>query len=115
MRLISLLGTNMDLTDAIKKYVDDRIRTFEKFTANFEPDVELRVEVGKTTNHHSKGPFFRAEMQLAVHGDSFRAEKTAEDLYAAIDAARDDLKRQLHDHKERLSDKTKRIVRPGKE
>ena len=115
MNLISLLGTNMDLTDAIKAYIDERIDTLEKLTTHFEPAAELRVEVGKTTNHHAKGPFFRAEMQLAIPGDVFRSEATEEDLYKAIDVARDDIKRQLQDRKERFVDQAKRAVRPGKE
>lgn len=105
----------MDLTDAIKNYIDERVAFLEKLTSNFEPDVELRVEVGKTTNHHAKGPFYKAEMQLSVPGQTFRAETSAEDLYEAIDLAKDDLKRQVHDHKERLIDRSQKIVRPGKE
>jgi len=115
MRLTQLLGTNMDLTDAIKNYVDERVAFLEKMIQHFEPDVELRVEVGKTTNHHAKGPYYKAEMQLSIPGETFRAETHAEDLYEAIDLAKDDLKRQIHDHKDRLVDKTKRVQRPGKE
>ncbi len=115
MRLTSLLGTNMDLTDSIKEYVDERVAFLEKLTSRFEPDVVLKVEVEKTTNHHAKGPFFRAEMNLAVPGKSFRAEDVAEDLYEAIDKVKDQLKRQVKEYKETRMENSKKKVRPGKE
>lgn len=105
----------MDLTDAIKAYVEERISAIEKIVGDFEPTVDMKVEVGKTTNHHNKGEVYRAEMQMTVPGNSFRAEETAEDLYEAIDKVKESMKRQVSDYKNKLSDKSQRAVRPGKE
>lgn len=105
----------MDLTDAIKKYVEDKAKTLEKLTKHFEPAAELTIEVGKTSNHHAKGPVFRAEMQLSIPGGLLRAEEKAEDLYIAVDRVREQLRRQLKSHKEKLLDRTHRGGRPGKE
>jgi putative sigma-54 modulation protein len=115
MRLTQLLGSNIDLTEAIKNYIDERIATIEKLSAHFEPDVELRVEVGKTTKHHAKGSVYRTELNLAIPGKAFRTEATGEDLYETIDKAKDQLRRQLQQHKEKLTDRSQRVVRPGKE
>lgn len=105
----------MDLTDAIRAYVQEKMDTLAKVTQDFEPAVEMRVEVGKTSNHHAKGPYFRAEMQLSVPGEVFRATEEAEDLYAAIDKVKDQLRRQIKSYKDRLKDRDQRAVRPDKE
>jgi putative sigma-54 modulation protein len=115
MRIISFKGTNMDLTPAIKKYVEEKIEAIEKLCLDFEPAAEVRVEVGKTTTHHSKGPHYRAEMQLSVPGEVLRAEEQDENLYAAIDAVKDQLRRQVKSYKDRLKDRVQRAARPDKE
>ncbi len=105
----------MDLTSAIKEYVEEKVVVLEKLTARFEPAADLTVEVGKTSNHHAKGPFFMAEMQLAVPGELLRVEEKAEDLYEAIDLAKEQLRRQLKNYKEKLADRDHRGSRPDKE
>lgn len=115
MNLLGITGTNMDLTDAIKAYVEERIAAIEKLVGDFEPTVDIKVEVGKTSNHHNKGDVYRAEVQMTVPGTVFRAEETAEDLYEAIDKVKEQIKRQISDYKNKLTDKTQRAIRPGKE
>lgn len=113
MRLTSLKCTHMVLTDAIRAYVEEKVEHFRKLCGEFDPADDLQVEVGKSTRHHAKGPYFHAEMLLRVPGKEFRAESEAEDLYAAIDEVKDQLRRQLTDYKDRLHDKN-RVARPGK-
>ena len=105
----------MALTDAIKARVESKAVTLEKLTKDFDPASELRVEVGKSTKHHAKGPFFRAEFQLSVPGNDLRAVCEETDLYHAIGRARDQVRRQLKDYKDKLKDRTQRGSRPGKE
>ncbi len=114
MRILSINGKNMDLTSAIKTYVEEKVSVLEKLTSNFEPAADLKVEVGKTSNHHAKGPFFMAEMQLSVPGELLRVEERAEDLYEAVDRAKDQLRRQLKNYKEKLQDRNHRGSRPDK-
>mgnify|MGYP003974338663 CR=1 FL=1 len=115
MHLQGIKGTNMDLTEAIKQYVEDKIATMEKLVEDFEPTVEVKVEVGKTSNRQNKGDVFRAEIQMHVPGADFRAEETGENLYAAIDSVKSQMKRQITDYKRKLSDRSQKAVRPGKE
>lgn len=114
MRIISIKGTNMSLTDAIKARVISQSQALEKLTKDFEPAAELRVEVGKSTKHHAKGPFYKAEFQLHVPGSELRATTQEEDLYHAILVARNQLRRQLKTYKDKLQDKRQRDGRPGK-
>jgi ribosomal subunit interface protein len=114
MKISSILGTNMDLTEAIKMYVEERVAALEKLTSSFEESAELRAELGKTSQHHTSGPFFFVEFHLDAPGTTLNAKAEGEDLYAIIDEVRDDLKRQLVDYKERNIDQN-RGPRPGKE
>ena len=114
MFISSILGTNMELTEAIKQYVEERVMALEKLTTHFESTAEVRAELGKTSQHHEKGPYFFAELHLAVPGTTLTAKSEGEDLYAVIDEVRDELKRQLVDKKEKSLDQNKHL-RPGKE
>jgi len=113
MTIANIQAANMELTDAIRSHVEKRISQLEKLTMRFEP-ATINVQVGKTSNHHQKGEVFRAEFNLDIPGKLLRTEATKEDLYEAIDVAKEDLKRQLSDHKDQL-DSQKKFPRPGKE
>ena len=114
MQVTSIKATNMDMTDAIRAYVEEKVSALDKLVEGYEPAASISVEVGKSSNHHNKGPFMRCEMNLSIPGVMLRSEEEREDLYEAIDVAQGDLKRQLKDHKERLIEKN-RGPRPGKE
>lgn len=113
MRITSITGNNLELTEAIKSHIEKKLDALKKFTEGFEPVAEIRVEVAKTTNHHNKGPHFAANFTLSVPGTVLRAEEKLEDLYAAIDKATDDIKRQVKEYKEKLTDQN-RGPRPDK-
>lgn len=97
MRLTKLLATQLDLTPAIRSYVEEKLlHGLEKYAQPFDDGMgDLLVEVGKTTHHHKQGDVFRTEANLMLSGHKFRAESVKDDLYASIDDVRDELKRQL--------------------
>lgn len=90
----------MEMTDAIRSYVEEKLMSLDRLTEKYSPS-DVVAEVGKTSEHHQKGDIFRAEFNLTIPGALLRAECVKDDLYAAIDEAKDDLKRQLVDRKER--------------
>lgn len=107
---IKIKTTNIELTDAIEAYVEEKVRSVEKFAmAHMSENPIAEVEIGKTTNHHNSGDLFRAEVNLRVRGKDFRATSEKSDLYAAIDDVRNELVRELNSHK----DKTRTLVRRG--
>ena len=112
--VLSVKASNTDLTDAIRQYIEEKTVAIEKLVGESDSGASLEVEVGKTTNHHNKGPFMRAEFTLTYLGEVFRAEQECEDLYEAIDTAKDDLRRQVSESKERSRDEH-RQPRPDKE
>lgn len=107
---IKITTTNIELTDAIESYVEEKVRSVEKFVIPHENEEPLaEIEIGKTTNHHQRGDVFKAEINLSVRGKHFRSTSEKDDLYAAIDDMRDDLVRELTSYK----DKARTLVRKG--
>jgi ribosomal subunit interface protein len=100
MRITEIKGTNMELTEAIKQYLDKRLGSLANICEKYSP-CDVAIEVGKTSQHHQKGNVFFAEFNLTIPGETLRATSTKEDLYEAIDDAKDELKRQLVDRKAR--------------
>lgn len=97
---IKIKTTNIEMTDAISSYVEEKLQSLEKFAIpHDEENPLLYVDIGKTTNHHQSGDIFRAEVTMNVRGKQFRAVSKKEDLYAAIDDMRAELMRELTSYK----------------
>lgn len=107
---IKITTTNIELTNAIESYVDEKMLSVEKFAVAHENEEPiLEVEIGKSNNHHQSGDVFRAEVNMRLRGKHFRATSEKDDLYAAIDDVRNELVRELSSYKE----KTRTLVRKG--
>jgi putative sigma-54 modulation protein len=100
---INIKATNIELTPFIRDYINKRIGGLEKFIGSTDSSVRLWVEVGKTTRHHRAGDVFRAEVQIRFprYEKGIRAEVRHSDLYAAIDEAREQIKKDLNKIKNR--------------
>ena len=101
---VDIKAKNIELTDAIRSAVMTKMKSLEKKVAGFGESVTAEVEVGKTTHHHHKGEVFRAEVHVRLPGKLVYAEKTHEDLYAAVNEAKREAERQIIDYKEKLQD-----------
>jgi putative sigma-54 modulation protein len=101
MKLI-LYGKNLDLTPSIKAFVEEKIGSVSKFLKPAEDSLaEARVEIAKPSKHHRSGFIYRAEVNLKIGSRFFRAAAEHLDLYTAVDFARDEIERQIKEHKER--------------
>ena len=89
---ISVTGHHVDITDALKNYVDNK---FERLERHFEhvTNVHVILSVEKLRQ--------KAEATMHVNGANVFADSVEEDMYAAIDALADKLDRQLIKHKEK--------------
>ncbi len=92
---ISVTGRHMDITDAIRNYVESK---FSKLERHFDhlTDIHVILEPEKVNK--------KAESTVFVSGAKLFAENLHEDMYAAIDGLVDKLDRQLVRHKEKLKD-----------
>lgn len=101
---IRLKGTNLELTEAIKNYVQDKMDLTEKYLGDVSV-INCDYEVEKMLPGQHKGEVFRAEVNLQVARELLRVEKTAKDLYKAIDKVKDHLELVIKKYKEKLQDK----------
>ncbi|MFH1405124.1 MAG: ribosome-associated translation inhibitor RaiA [Patescibacteria group bacterium] len=115
MKITSIKGSNIELTQAIKKYATDKISSLDKFLKDFGPSVQADIEVCKETHKHQKGMHFHCSVIMPIPGEVLHAEEKAEDLYEAIDKVKDKLQRQITDIKAKLTDKKVKGKRPGKD
>ena len=89
MEKINIKTTNIDLSDAIRSYIEKKFEGIEKVLNADE--VKGQVEVGKISNHHKSGDVFKAEINLETNGAFFRATAEEVDLYMAIDVVKNEI------------------------
>jgi putative sigma-54 modulation protein len=92
---ISIYGKNIDLNDKIKEYAEEKIGKLEKYNDRI---LEARVELDEDKSQQS-GMKYRAEVTMLLPKDSFRAQETTTDLFAAIDLVVPKLKKQMEAYK----------------
>ncbi|MBP6944507.1 ribosome-associated translation inhibitor RaiA [Patescibacteria group bacterium] len=101
---INLIQKGLELTPAIKAYVEEKMQALEKYLV----DVDfMDVEVGMTTHHHQKGDVFFCKVNVNYLSELLHVEEERADLYEAIDCAKDTLKETILRNKDRLKDKRK--------
>lgn len=108
---VSIKATNLDLTPAIKKAIEEKIADLDKFIPHIDSSVEAFVEVAIETRHHQKGKIYYAEANIKVPGEIIRAEAREENIYKAINTVSDELQRVLKNYKKRKIAKRERAVR----
>lgn len=93
---INLTGHHIELTDALRDYVNSK---FAKLERHFEQinNVQVILTVEKLKQI--------AEAKLNVNGGELFANSEHSDMYAAIDVLIDKLDRQLIKHKDKLNSK----------
>jgi putative sigma-54 modulation protein len=92
---INLTGHHMDITPALRSYVQSK---FERLERHFDQmtnvhvilTVEKERQIAEATIHVNRGNLF--------------ADAESSDMYAAIDSLVDKLDRQVKKHKEKIND-----------
>ena len=98
---INIRAKNMDLTDAIRQYAEDKLMSLDKF---YEKIIHIEVDLGLDTTHHNKGNIYDCTVNVDVPGNLFRVSKQEKDLYKAIDKVRDHLREEITAWKEKNRD-----------
>ncbi len=100
MNIYQLTGRNIEITEAMRSYAEDKLGKLNRFTDQI---VDARVVM--SYDERIGGEPAKVEVQINVPNGSLRAEERGVDTYAAIDMVVDKLERQLKRFKERLRDK----------
>ncbi|HAU07844.1 MAG: ribosomal subunit interface protein [Candidatus Yanofskybacteria bacterium RIFOXYD1_FULL_44_17] len=100
---IDIFAKNLELTDPIKVFIENKIGGLEKL---FKPNdnVSARVEISRTTKRHKSGEVFYAEANFNAGGQLLRANAEDLDVRNAITNVKDALKIEIKKFKERKKD-----------
>lgn len=91
---INITGHHMDITPALRSYVESKFERLERHFDNMT-DIHVILSVEKERQ--------KAEASIKVNRGNIYAESQHEDMYAAIDRLTDKLDRQVKKHKEKLT------------
>lgn len=100
MKLV-IHGKNIEITDAIRDYVHQKIEKAVSHFQNITNEVDVHLSVARNPRISTKQA---AEVTIYANGSVIRAEESSENLYASIDLVADKIARQLRKYKERRQD-----------
>ncbi|KOO49594.1 ribosome hibernation-promoting factor, HPF/YfiA family [Viridibacillus arvi] len=99
MLTFNIRGENIEVTPAIREYVENKIQKMERyFNEDFEAtaNVNLKLYNDKQT---------KVEVTIPMKNLTLRAEERNADLYAGIDLIINKLERQIRKHKTKVNRK----------
>ena len=111
---IIIKGTNLELHNDLKEYVNEKIGGLKKFIENENMDsssVVVRVELARTTRHHQHGDIYKAEVNLQLPKKMIRSADESDDIYKSIDKVKDELREMINSYKDEKITKTRRGAR----
>lgn len=97
MNVYKLIGRNLEITDAIRDYVEKKLSRLDRYQ-NGELMAKVVLSLAGSPHVEKRA---KAEVQLDLPGGLLRVEEEDQDLYAAIDRMVDRLEVQLKRYKER--------------
>jgi len=94
---VIIKGKNMEVSESLKNYVQKKIGNLDRYLPTIdEARVELSVQQAKSSQDRQV-----VQATLRSNNTILRAEERSADMFAAIDAVRDKLKRQIKRYKEK--------------
>jgi len=101
MLTFNIRGENIEVTDAIRDYVEKRISKLEKY---FDNNVEAIAHVNLKVYQNKTA---KVEVTIPLPYLTLRAEETSPDLYASVDLVTDKLERQIRKYKTKVNRKSR--------
>ena len=95
----NIRGENIEVTPAIREYVESKIEKVERY---FNEDLSANANVNlKVYNDRQT----KVEVTIPMKNLTLRAEERHNDMYAAVDLIVDKLERQIRKHKTKVNRK----------
>ncbi|GAA3185682.1 ribosome hibernation-promoting factor, HPF/YfiA family [Lentilactobacillus kefiri] len=99
MLIFNIRGENIEVTQAIRDYVEKRISKLEKY---FEKDMKNTAHVNLKVYPDKQA---KVEVTIPLPYLTLRAEEMSNDLYASVDLVTDKLERQIRKYKTKVNRK----------
>jgi ribosomal subunit interface protein len=101
MLIFNIRGENIEVTQAIRDYVEKRISKLEKY---FEKDMKNTAHVNLRVYPDKQA---KVEVTIPLPYLTLRAEEVSNDLYASVDLVTDKLERQIRKYKTKVNRKSR--------
>lgn len=95
----NIRGENIEVTPAIREYVEKKISKLERYFTE-SPNATVHVNLKVYSDKNAK-----VEVTIPMKNLVLRAEERNEDMYAGIDLIVDKLERQIRKHKTKVNRK----------
>ncbi|HEM9316894.1 TPA: ribosome-associated translation inhibitor RaiA [Streptococcus agalactiae] len=95
----SIRGENIEVTEAIREYVETKLSKVEKYfneAQELDTRVNLKVYREKTA---------KVEVTILIDSITLRAEDVSQDMYGSIDLVVDKIERQIRKNKTKIAKK----------
>jgi len=109
MKLV-IQGKNIEITDAIRDYVQQKISKAVSHFQHLTNEVDVNLSIARNPRI---GPKQSAEVTLYINGAVVRAEESSDNLYASVDLVANKISRQLRKYKEKRQSKNHTPVKPN--
>jgi putative sigma-54 modulation protein len=93
---IDIFTKNLELTDRLNDYVVKKVEKLEKFLDEVD---ECRVDLSHVKTARNANDRHVAQLTLRGKGFILRSEERSDNIFAAVDAALDKMKRQIRRYK----------------
>ena len=90
---IKITGRNIELTEGLKKAVEDKLNKLQKY---FTPDTDVYVTLSVEKERQ------KVEVTIPMKGNIVRSEQVSNDMYVSIDLVEEVIERQLKKYRTKL-------------
>ena len=98
----SVRGENIEVTDAIREYVEAKVGKVEKYFTDV-PEANAHVNLKTYSDKTAK-----VEVTIPLPNVVLRAEETSPDMYGSVDLVSDKLERQIRKYKTKVNRRQRR-------
>lgn len=103
----SIRGENLEVTEALRTYVEEKVAKIEKY---FNEDQELNAKVNLKVYRDKRS---KVEVTIPVGSMTLRAEDVSQEMYGSIDLVVDKIERQIRRNKTKIERKHRQKVATG--
>lgn len=103
----SIRGENIEVTEALRDYVESKLSKVEKY---FHEDQELHARVNLKVYREKTA---KVEVTIPTGSVTLRAEDVSQDMYGSIDLVVDKIARQIRKNKTKIARKYREKVPTG--
>ncbi|MGT2800925.1 ribosome hibernation-promoting factor, HPF/YfiA family [Streptococcus marmotae] len=100
----SVRGENIEVTEALRSYVEEKVAKIEKY---FHADQELNAKVNLKVYRDKRS---KVEVTIPLGSITLRAEDISQDMYGSIDLVVDKIERQIRRNKTKIEKKNRQKV-----